>query len=272
MSERENRTPEELAVQERVRALPSALPDDEFRIRLRDEFISGTIPERRSARRRDRTLPFAGVGITLAAAAALVGIFFMINRGPAWQFVAVSGDGRVHIGEREFPASEATRILPDVLRSGAFIRLEGETQLDLLSPGILAIQMAPGSNLTIPAPPGRWLARSTTGRVDEGEVRFVTGPRFAGAHLTIEAPSARIHATGTTFAVISAPDSTCVCVLEGEVRMEGVDGSSEIVEAGMRRTIFARRDEVLDEEIFPMERMKLEMLREQIGPRLEPAR
>jgi ferric-dicitrate binding protein FerR (iron transport regulator) len=269
MSEREKRTPDERAVQERVRALPTAAPSVEFRARLRDEFISGTIPERRSTRRRARTLPFAEVGIALAAAAVLVGLFLKINRGPAWQFVAASGDGRVHVGERGFAASEASSTLPGLLRPGVSIHLEGETQLDLLSPGTLAIQMAPGSNLTIPAPPGRWLGRSTTGRVDGGEVRFVTGPGFAGAHLTIEAPSARIHATGTTFAVISSPDSTCVCVLEGEVSMEGDDGSSEIVEAGMRRTIFAHRDEVLDEEIFPMERMKLEMLRQQTKSGLE---
>jgi hypothetical protein len=197
-------------------------------------------------------------------------LFLKINRGPAWQFVAASGEGRIHVGARGFAASEASSTLPRLLRPGASICLEGETLLDLLSPGTLAIQMAPGSNLRIPAPPGRWLGRSTKGRVDSGEVRFVTGPGFAGAHLTIEAPSARIHATGTTFAVISTPDSTCVCVLEGEVRMEGDDGSSEIVEAGMRRTIFAERDEALDEEIFPMERMKLEMLREQTRSGLEP--
>jgi hypothetical protein len=269
MNERENRTADERAAQERVRTLPPAAPGAEFRARLREEFVSGTIPERKSVRRRARTLPLAQVGIALAAAAVLAGFFLRVNRGPAWQFVGVSGDGRVHVGERAFPASEASSTLPNLLRSGASIRLEGEAQLDLLSPGTLAIQMAPGSNLTIPAPPGRWLGRSTTGGVAAGEVRFVTGPGFAGAHLTIEAPSARIHATGTTFAVISTRDSTCVCVLEGEVRMEGDDGSSEIVEAGMRRTVFAQRGEVLDEEIFPMERMKLEMLREQADTNLE---
>ena len=48
------------------------------------------------------------------------------------------------------------------------------------------------------------------------------------------------------------------------------DLTNQIVEAGMRRTIFAQRDEVLDEEIFPMERMKLEMLRDQNRNSLEP--
>jgi len=84
-------------------------------------------------------------------------------------------------------------------------------------------------------------------------------------HLTLRAPGARIHAVGTTFAVIASPESTCVCVLEGEVRMEGVGGPAEVVTAGTRRTLFTGRDEVVDEEIFPMERMKLEMLRDRVS-------
>jgi hypothetical protein len=206
--------------------------------------------------------------IALAAAAVLAGFFLVLNRPPAWEFAGTAGEGHVRVGDTRFPASEAGDRLPDLLRPGATIRIEGEAMLDIRVAGTFAVQMAPGSQMTVPTAPGRWIGRAAEGRVDEGEVRFVTGPRFAGASLKIGAPRANVHVTGTTFAVIASRDSTCVCVLDGAVTFERHGGDSRVVEAGMRRTIFADRDEPLDEEIYAMERMKLQMLRDQAGAAL----
>ena len=271
MSEQENMTPAERAVQERLRALPDAAPDPAFRDRLRGEFVSGTIAEA-PGDRKARILPFPPAVFALAAAAVLAGLFLVINRPSPWQLAGASGEGHVRVGDVRFPTSEAGVRLPALLRSGVSIHTEGEAQIDLMVDGTLAIQMAPGSQLTVPAAPGRWLGRSTAGRVESGEVRFVTGPRFAGSRLAIGAPLATVHVTGTTFAVISSSDSTCVCVLDGAVTLEEHDGSTRSVEAGMRRTVFSAAADPLDEEIYPMERMKLEMLRDQAGAALRNGR
>jgi ferric-dicitrate binding protein FerR (iron transport regulator) len=102
------------------------------------------------------------------------------------------------------------------------------------------------------------------GGVTKGEVRFVTGPGFAGHRLDIHAPAARALVTGTTFAVITNADTTCVCVLDGTVTMEGVDGVREAVKAGTRRTVFRATGRAYAEEILPMERMKLQMLQDRV--------
>jgi ferric-dicitrate binding protein FerR (iron transport regulator) len=257
MSEREQRTPDEQAVQALLRSVPAPAPSMEFRGRLRVDWMA-------ERRRPAHVVPLVQAGFALAVAAVLAGVFFVANRGPVWELAGVTGEGRIVVGERVVPAAEAAVTLPELLRPGATIQVDAETQIDVAAPEVLVMQMAPGSELTIPGSPGRWLGRSISGGVPDGEVRFVTGPQFEGVHLTIEAPAARIHAAGTTFAVIASAESTCVCVLEGEVRMEARGRHAEPVAAGMRRTVFAHRDEVLDEEIFPMERMKLEMLRDQV--------
>ncbi len=258
MNDDAQRTAEERAVQALLRTEPVPVPSAEFRERLRAEWMAA--PPRPA-----RVVPFRRAVIGLAAAAVLATFFVVANRGPAWELAGVTGEGRILVGETVVPAEDAAATLPGLLRPGTAILAGGETQIDLAIPETLVLQMAPGSRLTVPGTPGRWIGRAVTGEVATGEVRFVTGPRFDGVRLTLDAPAARIHAVGTTFAVIASPESTCVCVLEGEVRMEGAGGPAEVVAAGTRRTLFTGRDEVVDEEIFPMERMKLEMLRDRVA-------
>jgi len=272
MSERENAvtTEEERRVQAALRALPTPAAAPDFRAELRERFVSGSIPEGAATRRPGRVVPMPWVGGIVAAAAVLAGLFFVLNRGSAWEFAGATGGGSVRVGEEIVPSERASELLPGRLRPGLAVRLEGEVQLDLVSPNVLAVQMAPGSEMTVPGLPGRWLGRSISCEVERGEVRFVTGPGFAGTRLVIGAPAAAIEVTGTTFAVIASSDSTCVCVLDGEVRMRGRDGVTEIVPAGKRRTVSGETGEAIVEEIFPGERMKLEMLRDRTGSGAPP--
>lgn len=256
---------DERRVQEAIRDLPEPSPDSEFRSRLRGQFMAGEIPGTVPEAGPAKVVPLFRAAIGLLAAAALAGLFFTMNRGPEWVFVGAAGEGTISVGEVTFPIDQAADVFPS-LPPGTVVRI-GEGMLDLVSGNVVALQMAPGSELRVPSRPGRWIGRSIEGEVTSGEVRFVTGPDFPGRGLTIAAPGARIEVTGTTFAVICTPDSTCVCVLEGEVRMHDDDGESELVRAGMRRTIPVGSGAARDEEIFPMERSKLEMLRDQTAER-----
>jgi hypothetical protein len=132
-------------------------------------------------------------------------------------------------------------------------------QVDLLCPGRLALQATAGSEFTVPRSPGRWIARASECAVDQGEVRFATGPRFHRARLRIALPSARVEVVGTTLAVICDRDSSCACVLDGQVTMTDMAGTVATVHAGERRTV-SRDKPAHVEPIRPMERMKLQML------------
>jgi ferric-dicitrate binding protein FerR (iron transport regulator) len=106
-------------------------------------------------------------------------------------------------------------------------------------------------------------------RLQSGEVRFVTGPRFRGARLTVATPEAQIEVSGTTLAVIRDSVSTCVCVLSGTVRIGPAEGAMETVPAGRRRALFRDGRTPHEMTLSPMESMKLGVLRERCLPALE---
>ncbi len=257
-------TPDERAAQDAIRSLPGVHPDADFRARLKHEFQTGAI---RSARPGTRPR-WMWVCAAAAAAALLIIALFTVNAGPRWQIAQCTGEGVIEIRDQHAPAADARR-LQGLLRAGARIRVSGGAQLDLICPGTMAFQVTSGSEVTLPPSPGRWFRRAVECEARAGEVRIVTGPVFHGARLRIAAPEAKIEVVGTTLAVIAGPDSTCLCVLEGVATMTGKDGLIAEIRGGERRTVFLAPRAPHAESILDMERMKLEMLREQFAPLLE---
>ena len=265
-------------IEEIIRELPAVAADPAFRERLRLEFIAGSL--RSSARFVEtvRTSPFTarwrawtergwGVASPLRWAAATVLLIALLaagvvlNRGEAWRLHSVTSDGTVYLNGSPIPAGRLQET-PHALRAGREIRLEGAAQLELVLDGTLLMQITPGSAATMPGRAGRWFGRTLRMDVLAGEVRYSTGPRFLGCRLRIEGVAAEAEVLGTTLAVLSGPDSTCVCVLDGEVRMRAVDGQEETVTAGTRRIVYRGLRSPLVEPISPMETMKLSMLRD----------
>ena len=80
-------------------------------------------------------------------------------------------------------------------------------------------------------------------------MRVVTGPEFAGHHLTLSAVGIEVAITGTTVAFLVGPDSTCVCVLEGVTEMTDPEGLIEAVPSGFRHTIYRGSPVVVDSQI-----------------------
>jgi ferric-dicitrate binding protein FerR (iron transport regulator) len=272
MSEREpeSLTPAEQEAQQSVRALPEVEASAEFRDRLRRQFVDGFpgVVERRPARVTPIAVRF---GLPLALAATLAALVFTLNRGPAWTVSGFEGAGTVYVAGKAMDAGNAPEFAR-ALRPGVSLRADDEMQLDLMSAGHVALQLAPGAEVTLPKPPGRWFGREVSCTVKQGEVRFVTGPRFPGSKLRIGGPSAGVEVTGTTLAVIVDAMLTCVCVLDGEVRvmMMGTN-RTEMVTEGHRCTVQDIGAEPEMEEISDMERMKLTMLRDAAAPALGKA-
>lgn len=266
-------TPEENAdarrAEDTLRALPPAAPAPAFRARLREAFASGTIDDapgdappvaaRRPGGRAER-FPLALAGAV--AAVLVVAGAWAFNPGPRWRVAEIQhAHGNVIVNDDAIPADD-TESLDEVLVPGATIEWDGDGDLELLSRGRLALGIAPGTHMTLPAPPPRWFFRHSAGRVETGTVRLTSGPRFHGARVTIATPEATVEMTGTTLAVIHEPMGTCVCVLEGSVRVRAGAHDMGMVPAGQRQVVFANGQPAVRADMRPTERVALGAMRE----------
>jgi ferric-dicitrate binding protein FerR (iron transport regulator) len=257
-------SPEEERAVQAVRSLGDVPVDPDFRARLRREFVAGAIaPGRagetahgpRAGRRPAAVVPLFG----LAAAAAVAILIWLASEAPRWEYVGASGaSGELWVSGQRMDPEDADGI-EAMLEPGAHIRTTGEMQVDIVLRNRLSVQVAPEAEVTVPDRPRRWFGGSAACEVMQGEIRFVTGPEMPGSRILVRAPLTSVEVTGTSFAVISGPDSVCVCVLDGTVHMTDADGSAYAVPGGKRRTVFRSKPAHL-EDILPMERMKLQML------------
>ncbi len=234
--EREEMTASLHAVREAVRARSHPRPEPAFRARLREEFRTGRFSPRRFRpapwiQRPQAWLPLAA-GVLLAAG-------LVADRGPDWQVIGAHGDGRVLVGEASFGAGDVPA-LAAALRRGGRIRTQGSLTLELAASGVAAASFGPDCDVRLSAPPGRFLGRRLTCDLAGGDAYFTTGRDFRGAALEVTTPDVRARALGTSFAVLRHASGSCVCVMEGRVRVATIgDPAGEAVEVpqGMRRVV-----------------------------------
>jgi len=272
MTEREP-TPAEERVRDAVRALPRPQSDMAFRARLRREFAAGEIGRRRG-RVVERPRFARGALWAPVTAAVLLATFAVANRGPDWQLLAFSGTGRVIVDGVSFTPSLATAVEADALRErlrrGGRVQLVDDQSLDLVVPGVIALSLSPGADVTLSAAPDRWFPRDMNAAVARGNTYFSTGRRFHGAHLDVRTTEGSVRAVGTSFAVLCGIGETCVCVMEGQVKVaQGRTPLANGIEVphGMRRVLHGGGAETL-----PILEDSAERLQRQIadaGPQLE---
>lgn len=255
-------------------ALPRAEPDPSYRARQKEAFVAGgyasepvPVAARRPGPRAMRRAFFALAGA--AAVLLAIGVTTVMNAGPRWKVAAVqAAHGNVLVNDEPIPADDVAS-LNEALAPGAVIEWNGNGDLELVSPGQLALGIAPGTKMTLPAPPPRWFARTSRGTIETGTLRLASGRRFHGARVTIGTPEATVEMTGTMLAVIHEPMGTCVCVFEGSVRVLAGTHDMGMVPAGQRQVVFADGSEPVRAEMRPTERVKLGAMKEGVRAELE---
>jgi hypothetical protein len=250
----------ERRVQEAVRNLPRPAATPAFRARLKHDFATGRIGAPRTIELQGPRLSLRWLALApalLVLAIALV----LANRAPAWRVASTSGEGIVVVGGRPIPAGHLAE-MSQRMTPGTTIEPAG-TVVHLESPGNLVLEVLPGSRLILPNAPGRWFSRQSQGRLERGEVRITTFERFHGARLAIGTPELNALVTGTTLAVIRAPNGTCVCVLEGTVRVGELGGEMEAVTSGRRKMVHNDGSPIEHDAMLPVERIELARFRDQ---------
>ncbi len=254
-------TAAERTVRDAVRAFARPQPDAAFRARLRHEFVSGRIGRRRGlASGRPWFLrPFV---LVPAAAAVLAVVLLAGNRGPDWHLQSAAGAGRVTVDGAAFAADDVAHLIP-ALRRGGHILIEGAVTLDLMAPGVAAVALAAGADVQLSPAPNRWWRRGMQAVLNTGDAYFTTGRAFHGAQLDVVTAQARVRAVGTSFAVLSGSFGTCVCVMEGHVRVgehDAAPGDGVDVPEGMRRTFHpgqpAETAPILDDSAHRLHRQR----------------
>lgn len=242
-------TPQEEKARDAVRALPEVPADPAFRARLSREFATGLILDRPPLVRppRPRWKTAVRWGYIPAAAAILVVMLLIQNRGPDWILIQSSKHGTAVVDGHVFDLGVKGQAL-DAFRPRADVALTGDAEITLLSPGVLAMQVAPGTAFHVPNPPGRWFGKTMRASLGQGELRFMTGPDFPGDRLIVKTPEGEAEVTGTAISVWRQGTTTCVCVLKGTA-MIGTDAEDmQPVPAGKRKVMFGddKKPEVLD--------------------------
>ena len=147
----------------------------------------------RAAHRRGLMRAAAASAAALLALALLAWAF---NPGPHWRIAETQqADGNVLFEGDPVPATDA-EAMGELLVGGAEIEWRGHGDLRFLSPGNAVLSVAPGTVLTLPAPPPRFFGRTCTARLAEGRLFFLAGPRFRGARLVVTTPARTFTATG----------------------------------------------------------------------------
>lgn len=246
---------------ESARGLPMVPSDPGFRERLKRQFIERTIPAPPRAEKEASWFPKPVlISIALSAAAVIFLLFLSVaNRGPSWEIVRPDPGARLLVDGEPLDLDRADMVEAS-LHSGARLAVEGSAAITFSCGEHLLIQLPVGTEITLPADPKRWLGRRLQTSITKGRLRIVTGEPFRGASLRVRTPDAEVEVLGTTLAVILEPYGTCVCVLDGSVRVHTESEPASLVPEGSRKVFYNDGRAPLVDEIRPDEWMKLERL------------
>ncbi len=292
--------PEEQRARDEIRSLPEETPRDDFRMRLRQQFVSPSASEEnqpsdaprtsetpdpspstsprlrrsgsrraghpRSRRVREEPNPtrrrWVVLGPSLAAAAALVWMVY------SHFFVVQYLDWQqaTVVGEGEVlvdgkPVRPPGPGEPWPEMSGErMVQTGKDTELTLLGERDLLWVYTPQTKAKLPGIQ-RWGPRLDC-ELEGGEVRLTTAPCFRPT-LIITTPEAEVRVTGTTVAVIRNDEGTCICVFEGEVGVTNkMRGDDRMIPPGKRWVVRKDGEQTDFQDLEGMESMKLSMLRD----------
>jgi ferric-dicitrate binding protein FerR (iron transport regulator) len=252
MSDHDHIPESDARVADVVRALPRPTASEAFRQSLKADFISGAIEA------RDADTPVQEAWVTpgrdtsfwpLLRLAVAAGVVLFLgqwwNAGPSIHVAGEPVEGTLLVNGVHQAVTEAS------LRAGSIVTVDTREPVELLIDGVALFEVAPGTRMTVPTSPNKWFRRRGEFRVEEGEVRFLSGADFAGATYDVITPEGRVEIRGTLLSVQCDATGTCVCVLEGEAWV-GVDADHlEPIPAGSRK-VMPRGGEPFISPVKPM--------------------
>ena len=232
MNEHKDRLDPEL--QGALRDLPAPRPDPAYRERTRKMFLGQTPFETERFDRGITARAWAWSGGALAAAAAIAVILFSLPGATAWQVLDSASTGTITVNGVEVPVSQVAGV---DLHPGTRIRVGSDGELKLVVPDAVSFVLGPNTEVTVGSSKGFLGSPGLTAVVHEGTTWGTTGPDFPASGFEIETAQADIRITGTTFAVLSESDTTCVCVLSGTVEVTA-RGTGESVRVPPEQQLF----------------------------------
>lgn len=251
--------------EERARAVLAALrthpqrPSAALRADARKSLLGLSGARRNKLALRWRALALAAATLAIA----LVG-WHLLRETTPWSVLAGTGSGEIQIDGTRFAVADRPR-WSALVRPGAIVSTGPGVELELTCGDAILLVITEKTAVTVPDEPGRYVGRTSTLRLDRGEIRATTGPGFPGMEFRVEAKEASAAMTGTTIAVIRNDQGTCLCVLEGSAALAVPNAEPVPVTPAQRRLVFGDGAPPRTEAILDMERMKLQMLRDRAG-------
>lgn len=264
----ESGEPRDDAVERELRDLPSPNADDAFRRRMREAFVAGSLEPASRSSRGARGARRSGAPRGLAVAATLlvaIGLGWFANRGPEVSLLEVSGEGLVTIDGNAIPVGDRAA-LAAALAPGATVEVPAGVTLAAAIPGVALLEAAAGTEVVLPGAYGRWWPTRARCEVRRGEVRFASGPEFAGRELEFTTPHGMARITGTVVSVMSDANGTCVCVLEGTA-LVGRDASDLSPIAVGSRMVLPAEGATSTSPVVPVHAQGIEAMFERVGDR-----
>jgi ferric-dicitrate binding protein FerR (iron transport regulator) len=234
------------------RALASVLRPaarTEFREELRRNFMSAARrasttplfdvveePRAKPSSRRPSGLIWAG--LLSAAAAVVVLLVYMKPSDSRWKVLDGSSAGVVHVDGVAIRGEDRERLERSLVEAHE-IRSEGRLRLRFADWYLL--ELAPNSHVALSPIEQRARPEPLTFHVQEGTLRLRTGPSFRGEEMCVTTEDASLRVTGTNFAVDRVKDGTCICCLNGSIKVTPPK-PQEVETVGGDRTYHVYRD------------------------------
>lgn len=249
--------------QDAVRSLPRPVAGAEFRARLKQQFVEGTIPETplrdaapdsdmpRALRPETQRLGRLWLGWTALAAVAVFAVAVLgFNRLPGPQLVATNGAGIVTVAGKQYDATD-TGGIEGALRSGARVVVGEGARIDIVYPGSFVLRATEGTDMIMPDRPGRWFRRTVEAPMEAGELSVRTGPQLAGGSLVVRTPDSQTVIHGTLVSILKNEALTCICLYEGDAEVHCSSGNLGSVPPGQRWVVYSDGSKPQRKEIVP---------------------
>jgi ferric-dicitrate binding protein FerR (iron transport regulator) len=272
MTEREPRpvTPEEASeLQRAIRGLGEPRMDPGARARIKRAFLDGnteaTVAAHPGVPERRRVRPWRWKW-ALAAAAAIACVVLVrdVLLPVGWTVQHRTGSGTIAVDGRHIPLDDSAA-LERAVRDGGRVVVPPGASIVIAAGDVVSIELMGETDAKLPSPPHRFFATALDTEVRAGEMRVASGADLRGRGLSVRTPDGRVEITGTIFAVMCDDVATCVCVLEGVVRVGRDATAMEDVVAGMRKVMFRdARPSIVTESAAP-HREGLEDFRARLG-------